>query len=415
MPLLHKIARVGALFVLAGFLVAATGMGKARAEQDTLTIYLFWQQGCPFCAGAMEELEALAKADRRIKLRAIELAADAGADALFGKALAHFEYEQAAVPLVVIGDRPFLGFLAGGGSASLYRQAIDQCLSETCIDVVAVLSGDPAGIQATERPAADSPPGDGSRRLLPEVIDLPVIGGVRPHDLSLPALTVLLAAVDGFNPCAMWVLVFLIGLLLGLKDEKRMWILGGAFLLATAIMYFAVMAAWLNLILLLGAVTWVRLAIGALAIGGGILFLRDYWTNPDAACRVTDPGRRQKIMSAFRSVVNKNQLVLAVAGIMALAVLVNFVELLCSAGIPAVYTQVLVLANLSAAAHYFYLGLYIAVFMLDDIAIFATAMIALRVSGLTGSYARFSHLIGGLVLLAIGAVMLLRPDLLSFG
>jgi hypothetical protein len=405
MSFLHKIARIAALFALAGLLAAAAGTGKARAGQDTLTIYLFWQQGCPYCAGARAELETLAETDRRIELRAIELAVDAGADALFGKALAHFEYEQAAVPLVVIGDRPFLGFLAGGGSAGLYRQAIDYCLSETCTDVIAALAGDRVGALA----------GGGSRRLLPEVIDLPVIGAIQPQDLSLPALTVLLAAIDGFNPCAMWVLVFLIGLLLGLKDEKRMWLLGGAFLLATAIMYFAVMAAWLNLILLLGTVVWVRLAIGALAIGGGIWFLRDYWTNPDAACQVTDSGRRQKIMAAFRSVVNNNQLVLSVAGIMALAVLVNFVELLCSAGIPAVYTQVLVLGNHSAAAHYLYLGLYIAVFMLDDIAIFATAMFALRVSGLTGGYARFSHLIGGIVLLAIGAILLLRPDLLSFG
>ena len=119
-------------------------------------------------------------------------------------------------------------------------------------------------------------------------------------------------------------------------------------------------------------------------------------------------------MAAFRSVVTQNQLALSVLGIMALAVLVNFIELLCSAGVPAVYTQILALSDLTRFAYYAYLGLYIAVFMLDDVAIFATAMIAVRVSGLTGKYARLSHLIGGVVLLSIGAVMLLRPELLSF-
>ena len=192
-----------------------------------------------------------------------------------------------------------------------------------------------------------------------------------------------------------------------------MWILGAAFLGATGVMYFAVMTAWLNVFLFLGAVAWVRVIISLLAIGGGFYFLREYWTKPEAVCQVTNPGRRQKIMSAFRATVQQNQLILSVAGIMTLAVLVNFIELLCSAGIPAVYTQILAMNELPVAINYLYVGVYVAVFMLDDIAIFATAMLALRVTGLTGSYARYSHLIGGVVLLMIGAVMLLRPELLS--
>lgn len=120
-------------------------------------------------------------------------------------------------------------------------------------------------------------------------------------------------------------------------------------------------------------------------------------------------------MDAFRSITQQDKLVWAVLGMMVLAVGVNLIELLCSAGVPAVYTQILTLNDLSASTHYLYICLYISVFMLDDIAIFATAMFALRVSGLTGSYARYSHLIGGVVLMAIGAIMLLRPELLTFG
>ncbi|MCP4319598.1 MAG: hypothetical protein GY789_27345 [Hyphomicrobiales bacterium] len=334
---------------------------------------------------------------------------------LFVQTLEFFSYKQAAVPLVVIGGRSFLGFRAGGHSARLYREAIEQCLDGVCRDIVAELSTSAAKPDVASQSRIRTPPADTSPNLLPDVIHVPMIGPVRPVDLSLPVLTVLLAAVDGFNPCAMWVLVFLIGLLLGLEDEKRMWILGGAFLLATAAMYFAVMAVWLNLVLFLGVVVWVRVVIGVLAIGGGFYFLREYWTKPDAACHVTNPGRRQKIMAAFRSVVNNNQLPLSIVGIMALAVMVNFIELLCSAGIPAVYTQVLAFNDLSRTAYYTYIGLYIAVFMIDDIAIFTTGMIALRVTGLTSKYARYSHLIGGIILLTIGAIMLLRPELLSFG
>jgi len=392
-------------------LVALFATAPGRAERQPVPVYVFWQEGCPYCASAKTELKALADTNKAIEVRAIELGASANANSLFEKALAFFDYERAAVPLVIVGDRSFLGFFAGGRSAALYRQAVERCMNETCPDVV----GNLARTATAERPGTGAAQKQTTQVQLPRALHLPVIGEVRPRDLSLPALTVLLAAVDGFNPCAMWVLVFLIGLLLSLKDEKRMWLLGGAFLAATAVMYFAVMAAWLNLVLFLGAIIWVRIAIGSLAVGGGLYFLREYWTKPEAVCRVTNPGRRQKIMGAFRSVVNTNQLMLSVIGIMALAVLVNLIELLCSAGVPAVYAQVLALSDLPVTTYYAYLGLYIAVFMLDDVAIFATAMVALRVTGLTGSYARVSHLIGGMVLLVIGAIMLLRPELLSFG
>lgn len=408
------------LICLIAFAVLAVALGPvagwAKAPERTVRIYLFWQSGCPYCEAAMRELNDLAGSNSSIDLETLEVGASSETDTLYIKLITLFEEDRPAVPFVIIGDRPFLGYLDGGRSATLYRRAAEGCLESTCPDIVAQVRALSDSLREGGRgpPSAQPEPDRAAEQVLPETLHLPLIGEIRTADLSLPILTVVLAAVDGFNPCAMWVLVFLIGLLLGLKDEKRMWLLGGAFLGATAVMYFAVMAAWLNLVLLLGAAVWVRVAIAILALGGGAFYLREYWTNPEAVCRVTSPGRRQRIMAAFRSIVNSNRLPLAIVGIMALAVLVNFVELLCSAGIPAVYTKVLTLSELSATAYYSYIGLYILVFMLDDVAIFATAMVALRVSGLTGGYARYSHLIGGIVLLIIGAVMLLRPNWLTF-
>ncbi|MEM8791695.1 MAG: hypothetical protein AAGE80_08750 [Pseudomonadota bacterium] len=158
---------------------------------------------------------------------------------------------------------------------------------------------------------------------------MPFVGDIRTQDLSLPVLTIVLATTDGFDPCAMWVF-FLIGLLMGLKDERRMWTLGIAFLFATAAVYFALLAAWFNLVVVLGAIIWVRIAIGVLAVGVGGYFLREYRANSDPTCRVTRPGQRQKIMDAFRKVVGQNSSALFVLGIMGLSVSVNMIELLCS-------------------------------------------------------------------------------------
>lgn len=384
-------------------------------ESRSVTAYVFWQKGCPYCASAKTELERLSLVQSSVKVEAIELDTSPANEAVYEKALDHFGFEQAAVPLVVIGDQPFLGFASRARSAAAYEAAIAKCLNSKCRDIVAEFSGSQRDQVAKVGKGNISSSDHTAPALIPEEISIPFLGSVQTRELSLPMLTVILAGVDGFNPCAMWVLVFLIGLLLGLEDQRRMWLLGGAFLLATAVMYFAVMAAWLNLVLILGAVAWLRLAIGMLAVGVGFYFLREYWTKPEAVCKVVNPGRRRKMMDAFRSTVQHEHLVWAVLGMMALAVGVNLIELLCSAGVPAVYTQILTLNDLPPATYYSYICLYIAVFMLDDIAIFATAMFALRVSGLTGSYARYSHLIGGVVLTAIGAIMLLRPELLTFG
>jgi hypothetical protein len=159
----------------------------------------------------------------------------------------------------------------------------------------------------------------------------------------------------------------------------------------------------------------VRAAVGLVALGGGFYYLREYWRNPDAVCKVTAPEGRRRVLERLRGLAAERRFWVALAGILALAFAVNLVELLCSAGIPAVYTQVLALSELPAWQYYAYLALYLFVFMLDDLFVFVVAMKTLQVAGLTTRYVRFSHLAGGVVLLAIGALLLLRPELLMFG
>jgi hypothetical protein len=251
--------------------------------------------------------------------------------------------------------------------------------------------------------------------MVPPTVSVPFIGEIRTADLSLPVLTIALGALDGFNPCAMWVLVFLIGLLVGMQDRFRMWTLGAAFVAGSALVYFLFMAAWLNFLLFIGAVVWVRAAVGLVALGGGFYYLREYFQNPDAACKVTAPQARRRVFDSLRKLASERRFWLALAGVLALAFAVNLVELLCSAGIPAVYTQVLALSELPVWQYYAYLALYILVFMLDDLFVFVVAMKTLQIAGATTRYVRFSHLAGGVVLLVIGALLLLRPELLMFG
>jgi hypothetical protein len=155
--------------------------------------------------------------------------------------------------------------------------------------------------------------------------------------------------------------------------------------------------------------------VGAVAIAGRAYYLREFWVNREGVCKVTGQGQRRRVLERLRALAAERSFLLAVAGIVLLAFAVNPIELLCSAGIPAVYTQLLSMSGLPAWHYCAYLLLYILVFMLDDLAVLFTAMATLQVTGLTATYSRWSQLIGDVVLLAIGTLMWLRPDWLMFG
>lgn len=392
---------------------AARAGGPPVGPEAGVPVYIFYSTTCPHCTKALQFLQRFAQREDRVRLVPMVLAGDARHEAAFIALSETHKIEPPAVPLILIGDAVFVGYGEDATTGAELGTKITACLASPCPD--------PTGALLSRHVRAGAPsaePGDHAsgikRPPLPEMVWVPLAGEVELRSLSLPILTVLLGAIDGFNPCAMWVLVFLIGLLMGMRDPVRMWTYGAVFLITSGGVYFAFMAAWLNLFLFLGALAWIRLAIGGLAVAAGIWYVAEFWRNPDAACKITTPGSRQRIMDRMRAAVAEPSFTVAVLAIMALAISVNMIELLCSAGIPAVYTQMLALSALSPTSYYGYLALYILVFMLDDALVFVTAMLTLRQTGLVGAYARYSHLIGGVILLIIGGLILFRPEWLAF-
>ena len=245
------------------------------------------------------------------------------------------------------------------------------------------------------------------------VFNLPFLGELDLNSFSLPVLTIIIGGLDGFNPCAMWVLLFLISLLLNMKNRRRMWILGSAFIIVSGTVYFLFLSAWLNVILFYGMVTWLRIVIAIVAIASGLYHLREYYLNRPG-CKVANDEKRQKVFGKLKEITQRQSFWVALSGIILLAVAVNLVELLCSAGLPAVYTSVLTMSVLPAWQYYLYLLLYIIIFMLDDLIIFFIAMKALRMVGISSKYSRWSSLIGGIIILALGILLIVRPEWLSF-
>ena len=143
--------------------------------------------------------------------------------------------------------------------------------------------------------------------------------------------------------------------------------------------------------------------------------MKEYWKNKDGACKVTGGENKQKTFNKLKELVHHNSFWFALGGIILLAGAVNLVELICSAGFPAIYTQVLALNHLPKWEYYLYLLGYIFFFMLDDLIVFFVAMITLKMTALSGKYSRYSNLIGGLLMVIIGILLIFKPELLMFG
>ncbi|MHB8068617.1 MAG: hypothetical protein ACYDIC_12050 [Desulfobaccales bacterium] len=395
-----------------GFLVFLILLGAtpALAADNSLkrdkgvNLYFFWGQGCPHCLRENQFLEKLEKKYPHLTIHRFEVSNDPKNLDMLNQVGKRLQVEIAGVPLTVVGRDYFVGWQADETSGAALEAAVQKNLETPGIDVVTEF--------LTARPAIAPPAG---KKVIPEKIKVPLLGELETRALSLGLFTVVIGALDGFNPCAMWVLILLLGFLVGMENNKRRWILGSTFVVVSALVYFLIMVAWLNLFLFLGFLFWVRLGIALVALAAGFYNLREYFSDRAGVCKVSTGGRRHKMIVKIQDFIKKESFWLALGGIIVLAFAVNVVELICSAGFPVVYLQILSLNPLTWWQYYAYILLYILIFMLDDLIVFFAAMITFQVTGMSTRYKRFSNLIGGVLMLLLGFLLIFRPDILLFG
>jgi hypothetical protein len=325
--------------------------------QDALVVYV--REGCPHCEEAKIFLPAFA-AERpglRIVLRSVD------SDAVARDDLATISRNAGVwppgVPTFVFGDRVLVGFDSAEQTGPQLAALIDQF----------------------SRPSAG--------------LKTELFGTLSTSRLGLPLFTLAMGLLDGFNPCAMWVLLFLLSLLVHLNDRKRMALVAGTFVLVSGAVYYAFMAAWLNVLLFVGMSTMLRWVLGGLAVVIGVVNIRDF-LNSGRDFMLSIPAiAKPGLYARVRSILQARTLPLSLAGVAALAVVVNFVELLCTSGLPTIYVAVLTQQDLSPTAHYAYLGLYILGYVADDTLMVASAVIALSSNKLTERAGRWLKLLRG--------------------
>lgn len=378
------------------------------AQEKPLNLYLFWGDGCPHCADEKVFLKEIEDDYPQLNIVEYEIWYNQDNAKLLQEISGKMGFTISGIPLTIIGEETITGFFNEKTTGKQIKEQIEKCLESGCSDPVADIVN---RVQTAPAPGSSPEKAEPDEKYL---ITLPLVGEINAKEFSLPVLTIIIAGLDGFNPCAMWVLLFLITLLLGMKNKKRMWILGSAFIIASGFIYFLFLTAWLNLFIFISFIIWVRIAIGIVAIASGIYYLREFIRNK-TECKVIVGERKDKMMTNLKFVTKLPSFWLALIGIIMIAFAVNLIELVCSIGLPAIYTNVLAVANLPAWQYYLLLILYIIIFMLDDMIVFVAAMLTLQTSGLSHKYGRYVNLIGGIAILILGILLILKPQWLMFG
>ena len=360
------------LFLLLPLTLSSPLATAATTAERTLTVYV--RTGCPHCADAKEFLAQLQpqRSDLQIVYRAVDQDADARAELL--RISRANDLWPPGVPTFVIDGRVRVGFGDPQKSGPDLVEFIDQ---------------DAAPVR---------------------VVETALFGTLNVSQLGLPLFTLALGLLDGFNPCATWVLLFLLSLLVRMKDRARIALVAGTFVFVSGAVYYAFMAAWLNVFLLVGMSNALRVGLAVLALLMGAVNVKDFIAFKKGISLSIPESAKPGLYARMRRVMQADALSASLLAVTVLAVVVNFVELLCTAGLPAIYTAVLAQQGVDTAGHYGYLALYILAYMADDALMVTIAVIALGSNKMTETTGRWLKLLSGAVMLVLGVVMLVKPD-----
>lgn len=359
--------------------IPARSAEAPTATEAPVELYFFWSLRCPHCLEARPFVEALPGRLPWLKLHSLELTQHHDNVRLYIDKARELGQEARSVPAFVFCGEMLVGWQSAASTGAFLRQRLEQCHDDR------------------SKPLAAAP------------LWLPLLGEVTAEQFSLPVFTVMIAGLDAFNPCAFFVLLFLLSLLVHQRSRGRMLAIGGVFVLFSGLMYFMFMAAWLNLFQFLQQLAWVTAAAGALAIVIALINIKDFFAFKRGISLSIPESRKPAIYQRARAILQADNWSMMLAATVGLAVAANFYELLCTAGFPMVYTRILTLHELTPAGRYAYLALYNLIYVVPLVLIVLGFAYTLGGRKLTERQGRLLKLLSGLMMLELGSLLLLAP------
>lgn len=352
-------------------------------EDGKVNIYFFHKTSCPHCKKEGKLLDSLEQKYENINIYRFEVSGDSQNAKYLDEVKKLFDETSGGVPYTVIGTETFLG----------YNSYVGEKLEKTIQNYLGIK-------KETEQEKA--------------TFNLPILGKTDAKEVSIPFVAILLGVIDGFNPCAMWVLLFLINMFIDMKDKKKMFILGYAFLFTSALVYFLSMLG-ISVVLNVTAVKQIQILIALVALVAGALNIRTYIkTRNDTGCHVVDDKKRKKMVKRVIKITKQESMLLALIGVIALAASVNLVELACSLGFPAIFSEILALNNVTGPLRVLYLIIYVFFYMIDDLIVFTIAVSTFTIAAKSTKYTKYVNLIAGIIMILIGTLLIFKPEWVLF-
>ena len=394
-----------ALGCLLGLATLAARAAAAPADAP-VTVEYFGREGCPHCAKAQEFLAELGKEQPQLRIVKRDVQKEPAAMDRLAQLVQEHKAGMARVPAILAGGQLFIGFSEEVRTDKLIRGALaGQRAHTTSVGEASTCDAEeslscPSSGHANVGAAPPTP--------APQNFELNLFGRtITLDDVGLPAFSLAMGFLDGFNPCSMWVLLLMISILAPLNDRRRMLAIAGTFVLVQGIAYFIFMAAWLNLFLLIGMSRGSQLVIAAIALIAGFINVKDFFAFGKGVSLSIPDRAKPGIYQRMRGLLHAPTLTAAIVGAIVLAVLVQVVEFLCTSGFPALFTRILTLRELESASYYGYMLLYIAAYMVDDIVVLGTGVILLSRHRLQEKEGRWLKLVSGLVMIGLGVYLAL--------
>jgi cytochrome c biogenesis protein CcdA/thiol-disulfide isomerase/thioredoxin len=398
--------------------------GRPAQQAGPVIIYFFWGDGCPHCAEAEPFLADLAERYPSVEVRAYEVwYHEENREPLIQMA-AKFGFEPTGVPTIFLGDRYWVGFAEDPTGAEI-AAAVDACVRSGCPDAgsgVLAPAAAPAPEATAISPAAAAPAESpraaavASAQPSPSAgsLALPLIGSIDLATQSLAISTALIAFVDGFNPCSLWVLSMLLALTLHTGSRRKVFIIGLVFLTVTSLVYVLFIAGLFSLFTVVSFAPWIRVVIALVALFFAVVNIKDYfWYKEGISFTIAD-DKKPGLYRSMRRVLNAGDSIPALIGAtVVMSAGASLVEFSCTAGFPVLWTNLLVAQGATVLTFAVLLLLYMVIYQIDELAIFLAAVFSLRASRLEEKHGRILKLFGGTLMLALGVVMLVNPNLMS--
>lgn len=361
------------------------------AKEKQINMYLFYGKTCPHCKELDKYLDKYLDNKDNINLYTYEVWNNKENNVHFNNITKLLNADNTAVPFLVIGDSSFVGFLK-----SLTPDQIENTVNYYENIIYKDKVGEYLGL--VEKQEIND-----IEDLRSNISNIPsnIFNLINKDKMLLS--TIIIGLIDGFNFSSMWILLFLISMIIGIKDKNKKYILGIIFILISGIIRFFFLISKLNLLPFLNLIPVIRIVISLISIILGFIFIIQFLNNINNL-----KNKENKIIN----IVKENSFLLFIILVIILSISMNIFGLFSSLGLPVLFKEILSIINTNNFVKIIYSLIYVTFYLLDDVLFLVLFIKILELKGIKNKINKYQLILSAFIIITIGIFIAYIPKLL---